>query len=172
MQKITLLTHGCQEANIRVNMVFNFQLLASAVLFIWLLVITFFFFRMNAHYNTLTNGVHKKTLSSLLDEILKKIDFAKQEIDALRSRCDTIEKQSIFHIQKIGLLRYNPFKDTGGEQSFVLSLLDGDDTGVVISGLYSRSGTRWYAKKVVSGKGIDYDLSEEEKKALKQARNN
>jgi hypothetical protein len=48
-------------------------------------------------------------------------------------------------------------------------LVDGKDTGVVISGLYSRSGTRWYAKKVVSGKGVDYELSEEEKKSLKEA---
>jgi hypothetical protein len=49
-------------------------------------------------------------------------------------------------------------------------LVDGKDTGVVISGLYSRSGTRWYAKRVANGKGVDYELSEEEKKSLKEAR--
>jgi hypothetical protein len=69
----------------------------------------------------------------------------------------------------VGLLRFNPFKDTGGDQSFILSLVDKTDTGVIISGLYSRSGLRWYAKKVKNGKGIVHELSEEEKKALKEA---
>jgi len=74
------------------------------------------------------------------------------------------------HIQKIGLVRFNPFKDTGGDQSFILSLLDAHNTGVVISGLYSRTGTRWYAKKVVVGKGSEHELSDEEVKAVHQAR--
>ena len=82
----------------------------------------------------------------------------------MKNYCDTIQKEGLLHIQKVGLLRFNPFKDTGGDQSFILSLIDGNDTGVIISGLYSRSGTSWYAKKVVKGKGVDYDLSEEEKK--------
>jgi hypothetical protein len=49
-------------------------------------------------------------------------------------------------------------------------LVDGNDTGVIISGLYARSGTRWYAKRVVKGKSVDHELSEEEKKALKEAK--
>ena len=74
------------------------------------------------------------------------------------------------NIQKIGLLRFNPFKDTGGDQSFVLALLDNNDTGIVISALYSRLGTRWYAKKVAEGKGLEHELSDEEKKAISEAR--
>lgn len=87
----------------------------------------------------------------------------------LRSYCDRIEKDGNFHIQKVGLVRFNPFKDTGGDQSFILSLVDKNDTGVIISGLYSRSGLRWYAKKVDSGKGVEHELSDDEKKALKAA---
>lgn len=94
----------------------------------------------------------------------------KKDTDELKEYCKKLENEGKFHIQKVGLLRYNPFKDTGGEQSFVLSLIDGNDTGVIISGLYSRSGTRWYAKKVSDGKGVDLELSEEEKKALKEAK--
>jgi hypothetical protein len=48
-------------------------------------------------------------------------------------------------------------------------MIDGNDAGVIISGLYSRSGTRWYAKRVANGKGVEHELSEEEKKALKEA---
>jgi hypothetical protein len=96
----------------------------------------------------------------------RELHVAKKDIDQLIIRCDTIERRQQFHIQKIGLLRFNPFKDTGGDQSFILALLDAKDTGVVITALYSRSGTRWYAKKVLKGRGSEHELSDEEKKAL------
>ena len=81
-----------------------------------------------------------------------------------------INKDGQSHIQKIGLVRFNPFKDTGGDQSFILALVDAQDTGVVISSLHTRTGTRWYAKGVVRGKGVEYDLSDDEIKALRGAR--
>lgn len=102
--------------------------------------------------------------------MLSQSNQARRDIDFLKKYCDTIEKEGHLHIQKVGLLRFNPFKDTGGDQSFILSLVDGKDTGVIISGLYSRSGTRWYAKKVVEGKGVEHELSEDEKRALKEAK--
>jgi hypothetical protein len=104
-----------------------------------------------------------------MEELLVDNEQNKKELDSLKIYCDKIKKEGTFHIQKIGLLRFNPFKDTGGDQSFILSLTDGNDTGVVISGLYSRSGTRWYAKKVANGAGVDNELSEEEKKVIKEA---
>ena len=98
------------------------------------------------------------------------MDIAKKDIDNLKLYCDKIQRDSLLHIQKIGLVRFNPFKDTGGDQSFILSLVDANDTGVVISGLYARSGTRWYAKRVVKGKSVGHELSDEEKMALKEAK--
>lgn len=105
-----------------------------------------------------------------MENLLKDIDLAKKDIDNLKLYCDKIQRDGLFHIQKIGLVRFNPFKDTGGDQSFILSLVDGNDTGVIISGLYARSGTRWYAKKVIKGKSVEHELSEEEKKALKETK--
>ena len=105
-----------------------------------------------------------------MEGLIKNQEIFKKDIESLNRYCEKLEKEGLLHIQKVGLIRFNPFKDTGGDQSFILSLIDGNSTGVVISGLYSRSGTRWYAKKVVNGKGVDYDLSEEEKRALKEAK--
>lgn len=144
-------------------------LLIAAVGFVWLATLTFFFWRILDHYNKLTHGVSDRTLKTVLEEILKDMELNKKDIDYLKSYSDRIDKDGNFHIQKIGLKRFNPFKDTGGEQSFILSLVDKNDTGVIISGLYSRAGTRWYAKKVVNGKGADIELSEEEKTALNQS---
>ena len=105
-----------------------------------------------------------------MENLLKDVSINRKDINYLKSYCDKIQKEGLLHIQKIGLVRFNPFKDTGGDQSFILSLTDGNDTGVIISGLYSRSGTRWYAKKVVKGKSVEHELSDEEKKALSQAK--
>lgn len=150
-------------------MVFNFTILGFVVVVIWLIALSIFYYRMFAHYNSLTKGITNKTLKSVLEDLLNEVQVGQKDIDYLRSFCDNLKKDGLLHIQRIGLLRFNPFKDTGGDQSFILALLDANETGVVVSGLYSRSGTRWYAKKVVSGKGVEHELSEEEKRAVKEA---
>ena len=150
-------------------MTFELVLIALGIIALWLLVLTVFFWRTLSHYNRLTKGVSEKSLKAVLEKLLRESDVAKKDIDYLKVYCDRIEKEGLLHIQKVGLIRFNPFKDTGGDQSFVLSLIDGNDNGVLISGLYSRSGTRWYAKRVAGGKGIEHELTEEEKRALKEA---
>lgn len=143
-------------------------LLASA--FAWLLFITILLWRVLIHYNRMSEGAGGKGLRPLLEEIVKDNATNKKDIEMLRNFCDKIEKEGEFHIQKLGLIRFNPFKDTGGDQSFILTLTDKNDTGVIISGLYSRSGVRWYAKKIKNGKGVEHDLSEDEKKALAETK--
>lgn len=148
----------------------NFLFLSLVVIFVWLFALSVFFWRILQHYNRLAKGVSQKSLKTVLEDLIKDVDLTKKDIEYLKDYSDKIQKDGLLHIQKVGLVRFNPFKDTGGDQSFILSLIDGNDTGVIISGLYSRSGTRWYAKKVVEGKGLEHELSEEEKKALKEAR--
>jgi hypothetical protein len=141
----------------------------TGVIIFWLIVLTYFYWRLSDHYNKINQTSKGQGLRPLLDEILKTTNENKRDIDLLRKYCDKIEDDGHFHIQKVGLLRFNPFKDTGGDQSFILSLTDKNDTGIIISGLYSRSGLRWYAKKVELGKGIEHELSDDERKALKEA---
>lgn len=148
----------------------DFVFISLMLVVVWLLVLTIFFWRILQHYNRLTKGATDKSLRTILEELVKDVDLAKKDIDYLKQLSLKLDKEGLFHIQKVGLIRFNPFKDTGGDQSFILSLIDGNDTGVIISGLYSRSGTRWYAKRVSNGKGIEHELSEEEKRALKEAR--
>lgn len=148
---------------------FNLEYFALGALAIWSLILSGVLLRTLSHYNKLTRGITNKGLKAVLENILKDVGQGKKDIDHLNKYCDTIQKEGLFHTQKIGLLRFNPFKDTGGDQSFILSLVDGNDTGVIISGLYSRSGTRWYAKRVVKGIPLEHELSKEEKTALKMA---
>jgi hypothetical protein len=148
----------------------QFMLLGFVIVFIWLGLITFFLQRMNRNYSVFTEGVHKKTLEEVLINIVKEQKLSKKDIAYLSERCDNIEKDGLMHIQKIGLIRFNPFKDTGGDQSFILSLINAENSGVVITALYSRSGTRWYAKRVNNGKGVEHELSDDEKRSLKIAK--
>lgn len=151
-------------------MLLNFQTIVLIIGTIWLLILSFLLWQMISHYNRLTKNITSKNLKSVLEEIINDTNLNKKDIAELINRCDKIEKEGLKHIQKIGLLRFNPFKDTGGNQSFILVFVDANNNGVVISGLYSRSGTRWYAKKVLAGKGIEHELSDEEKQALKEAK--
>lgn len=150
-------------------MVSNLVLIGFFILGLWLLALTVFALNIFSHYNKLTKDTEGKGLKSILESLLKEVTLSRSEVDRLKVYAQNLQKDGLFHIQKIGLVRFNPFKDTGGDQSFILSLVDGKDSGVIISGLYSRSGTRWYAKRVVEGKGVEHELSEEEKKALKEA---
>ncbi len=150
-------------------MPFSIVAIGFFIIVVWLGIASFYLYKLINSYTFFTRGVQKKTLEGVLTNVIKEIQGTKMDIATLAKRCDTMEKNDLVHIQKIGLLRFNPFKDTGGDQSFILVLTDANDTGVVISSLYSRSGARWYAKRVEKGKGVEHDLSEEETKALKAA---
>lgn len=137
---------------------------------IWLSVVSFFLYKMISHYNRLGKGVTKQNLSSLLEKVLADFDVSQKQLAEIIRRCDKIESESIFHVQKVGLTRFNPFSDTGGDQSFIVALLNGHNDGILLSSLHSRAGTRWYAKTVKEGKGVEHDLSNEEKETITHAK--
>ena len=72
-------------------------------------------------------------------------------------------------LQKTSFIRFNPFNDVGGNQSFILVLLDNTNSGVIITSLHNRNNTRIYAKQIKNGRGKPATLSKEEKTALSQA---
>ena len=78
---------------------------------------------------------------------------------------------AVLSIQKIGVIRYNPFPDVGGNQSFSIALLDKNDNGLVITSLYTPDGTRVYCKPIIKSQS-KYNLSQEEKAAIQKAKSN
>jgi len=96
---------------------------------------------------------------------LKKIEESNKEI--ARELAD-FKKESQKNLQKVGIVRFNPFKEIGGNQSFSLAVLDAADNGFVVTGLYTHEGNRVYVKPIEKGSST-YSLSEEEKKALAKA---
>ena len=87
------------------------------------------------------------------------------EIEAFHATIDARTRRSIQHI---GLVRFNPFEDTGSDQSFAIALLDDSRDGVVISSLHGRANTRVFAKPVTGGESA-HTLSDEETQAIRTA---
>lgn len=102
-----------------------------------------------------------------------KLERLEDSQKSLKEVKEVLEKQGAEarkHFQKAGIVRFNPFSDSGGDQSFSLSLMDGHDRGFVISSLHTRQETRIYLKPVVNGKGKEFPLSKEEEQAIKIAK--
>jgi hypothetical protein len=107
-------------------------------------------------------------IDEILDRQLRRIDGLTERIDALNKLHHELESLSQRTIQKVAVIRYNPFSDTGGDQSFAIALLDSLGNGIVLSSLHSRTDTRVFAKAVQSGRS-KYQLSDEEQDAIKKA---
>lgn len=146
-------------------------LAALGVILVWLVGLSFFLWHCGQHYRKLTAGVEKKELGEILEKILTDLGSEKKRTDGLFKNLEEISEKNKFHIQKIGLVRFNPFSETGGNQSFSLALLNGQDSGFILSTLHSRDQTRIYAKPIKNGKGKGFDLSKEERETIEKAKN-
>ena len=123
--------------------------------------------RVDARVRGLTRG-EDGDLGDVLGAHLERVYELGREVDRLVARPGRLEESSPRAFQHVGLVRFNPFEDTGGNQSFALALLDADGNGWVLSSLHARTGTRVYAKAIHGGRS-DGALSEEETAAIKQA---
>ena len=124
--------------------------------------------RLGRRIDALTRGEEGKDLGAILDAHLDKVFAVSNEVDELTVRTAVAEANLRRSFQRIGLVRFNPFEDTGGNQSFALALLDGRGDGFVVSSLHSRTGTRVYAKAVNGGRS-ETALSDEETQAVRDA---
>jgi len=107
-------------------------------------------------------------LDELLDKQFGRLDTVAERVEALNRLLHDLEAVSRQSIQKVGVVRFNPFADTGGDQSFAVALLDAQGNGVVLSSLHGRADTRIFAKHVQAGRS-KHALSDEEQDAIRKA---
>jgi hypothetical protein len=125
--------------------------------------------RLRQRLDMLTRGSDGESLEAVFDAHLETVHQVGRDLDELTARTAVLESSARHHFARLGLVRFNPFPDTGGNQSFALALLDETEDGFVVSSLHSRTGTRIYAKAIVGGKA-DTSLSTEEIEAMGLAR--
>jgi hypothetical protein len=122
---------------------------------------------IDARLKGLTRG-DEGDLEDVLGAHLERVHALGREVERLTTRTGRLEADAPRAFQRVGLVRFNPFEDTGGNQSFALALLDAEGNGWVLSSLHARSGTRVYAKAIREGRS-EGALSDEEAAAIKQA---
>ena len=120
---------------------------------------------LRAQYDGLTRGADGGSLDAASGA---KTGFAAQATTASET-AERVEQLGRSHVQHVAVLRYNPFSNTGGDQSFVLALADHNGDGALLNSLHTRDGTRIYAKPL-TGWGSMHSLTEEEEEALARAR--
>jgi hypothetical protein len=135
---------------------------------IWLLTLSFFLFRFVTFFNKISRGMETPDLKKILEKILTGGKTNTDDLKTLERRLNIIEEDGKFHIQKVGIVRFNPFKELGGDHSFSLAILDSQGSGIIITSLHTRDRTRVYMKDIKKGKS-EFELSAEEKKAFVNA---
>ncbi|QQS38880.1 DUF4446 family protein [Candidatus Woesebacteria bacterium] len=147
-----------------------FTLVYFSLLTIWLFVASYFLYKTYASISFLSKGVNVSDITKVLHKIFEKEKNNDEKIARVAHDLNNLTQQSLFAVQKVGVVRFNPFKELGGDHSFSLALLDKENTGIILTGLHTRERTRVYLKDIEKGK-TQYSLSNEEKKALKLAIN-
>lgn len=111
-------------------------------------------------------------ITNVMKNYVEDVTIVKENTQTLKKYCKEIEQNMNKCIQKVGIIRYNPYQNTGSDLCFALALLDFEDSGVVINGVYSRDNTtNTYAKPIEKGKS-KYTLVKEEEEALNMAKQN
>lgn len=152
----------------------NFLIALSVIvilLIIGLVVVIIKFNKISKKYTEfmkkLGNG---KNIEEDLENYMYRVERVEKQNAEILNYIKNIDNDLSKCIQKIGIVRYNAFQDTGSDLSFVLALLDERNNGVVLNGIYSREMSNIYAKPVENGKS-KYTISEEENLAIEKAIN-
>lgn len=138
------------------------------LLITWVIYLEVRISQMNQRFKELFAGKKASDLEGVMFEQIKRLRQHDKDIKELFRMSKSAGLMASRSIQKASVIRYNPFGDTGGNQSFAIALLDSNDNGLIISSLYSREGMRVYSKPIKKGKS-KYPLSDEEVEAIKIA---
>jgi hypothetical protein len=121
--------------------------------------------RLLGQYQHLMTGTSGGNLEAMLNDHVAKVRETEARVEAVDRLARRLEKAAYFSLQHMGMVRFNPFHDTGGDQSFAIALVDGHGNGLVLSSLHGRDATRVYAKPLQKWEST-YSLTDEEKQAI------
>src|SRR5437870_3380647 len=110
------------------------------------------FWQLQQKYGQFLKGAEAKQIEALVKSYASGVKDAHDKLEELATFCAKLHKNQKFALSHFALVRFNPFGDTGGDQSFAIALLDRNHDGIVLTGVHARSTTRIYAKEVQQGK--------------------
>lgn len=150
----------------------NFLLILSimvGILTIGFISILYSNIKLKNKYNKFMKKIgNGKNIEEDLENYMYRVERVERQNAEIISYCKNLDEEVSKCIQKIGIVRYSAFKDTGSDLSFAVAMLDENNDGVVFNGIYSREMSNIYAKPVKGGNS-EYTLSEEEREAIRRA---
>ncbi len=146
-------------------LILAFILILSEV--IWIIILQVSLGKIKKNQASIGGG--SKSLEETVIEQAKNLKVLDKDIHELYNISNQINALALRSLHKVGMVRFNPFNDMGGDQSFALALLNGKNNGLVISSLYTKEGTRVFSKAVKEGRAEKHPLTEEEEAAIKIA---
>lgn len=153
----------------------NFLLISFCVNILLLLLVLFCIYKIYKISKEYISFMKKIGNGNNIDEILKTylndVREIKKDNSEIKAYYTKLDSDISSCIQKVGLVRYNAFKNVGSDLSFAIALLDKNDNGVVFNGLYGSDSSNIYAKPIKNGES-SYQLSPEEKYAIEIAEQN
>lgn len=120
-------------------------------------------------YDRFMMGKRTASLEDRMTSLIGDVERLKKDSKAYANDIDLLFSKHEGAIQKVGLLKYDAFKEMGGNLSFCLALLDENDNGVMLNTVHSNTGSYSYTKRIKAG-SCDNDLSPEEQETLRRAR--
>lgn len=117
------------------------------------------------------SGKNADDLELIMSAQIKKLHKTVDDVKDINSTIEVMQSGIKKSLQKVGVVRFNPFRDIGGDQSFSVALLDEKNDGLVLSSLFTREGTRIYTKPIEKGVST-YKLTDEESEAINKALSN
>ncbi len=123
---------------------------------------------LQRRFNDALSSANGESIEEVLKNHLQRVNTVDKHLVKLDEAYKRLAATGSLASQKISIVRFNPFGDTGGDQSFVLAVLDAHNSGYVLTSIHGREGTRVYVKPVDEGKS-KYPLSTEEQQALSRA---
>lgn len=148
-------------------------LLSGVVFFVLIIVNAFliiYSYQANKKIDVLLEKGNVKDFKDIFISQKEKNKDLEKKVEEAFSKINNLEDISETTIRKIGIVRFNPFQNMGGNQSFVIAMLDNKNNGFLISSLFVEGGNRVYTKTIKQGKS-DYALSKEELEAINKAIN-
>lgn len=153
------------------NLALAIALTVFVLLLAWVIYLTVTIKKYLKDKGQILKEAGRKGLDRILEEHHAQIEKLNLDVKELYVISDQLSKIAVQSITKVGMIRYNPFGDVGGDQSFSIALLNNGLDGLVISSLHGREGTRVYSKPVEKGES-KYHLSDEEIGAIRKAQGN
>lgn len=122
-------------------------------------------------YKKLVKGTNGKNIEGILVDHLEKVQAIHDDLEQYYRKLEIMDNRLSFCIQKVGIIRYNAFQDTGSDLSYSIAMLNSSNDGVILTGIHGRTETISYAKPIKDGRST-YSLSVEELQALDRAKSN